>query len=210
MIAMPARGLYALTPQWYPDRRRLLDAVRSALDGGAALIQFRDKSGDGPWRLETAVRLRSVCADYRVPLVINDDLALAGACGAAGVHLGREDASVAVARQALGGRAIIGVSCYNRFDRAQAAAAAGAGYLAFGSMYPSSTKPDAARCETGLLRKARALGLPLVAIGGITKENGPPVIRGGADFLAVISGVFDQADIARAARGFAALWEDKQ
>jgi thiamine-phosphate pyrophosphorylase len=210
MMTMPARGLYAITPQWYPDRERLLAGVGAALEGGAAVLQFRDKSGDQAWREAIAKDLLQRCARHGVPLIINDDVGLAGRCGAHGVHLGRDDAGVAAARAVLGGQALVGVSCYNSLDRVKAAVAAGADYLALGSMYSSPTKPGAVKCELALLGQARSFGLPLVAIGGITQENGRPVIRSGADFLAVISGVFGQSDISRAARAFAALWEEEQ
>lgn len=206
MNTMPDRGLYAITPQWYPDERRLLTGVGAALDGGAAVVQFRDKSGDAEWRRHTAGKLRGLCAGYGVPLIINDDIELAKSCGAPGVHLGRDDAGIRTARERLGKHALIGMSCYNEPGRA--AAAQGAAYLAFGSMYPSSTKPGAVRCELQTLTRAAALGWPLVAIGGITPENGTMVIRAGADFLAVISAVFEQKDIERAARRFAALWNE--
>jgi thiamine-phosphate pyrophosphorylase len=207
MNTLPARGLYALTPQWYPERQRLLDGVHAVLEGGAALIQFRDKSADAEWRLETAAGLQAMCARFRVPLIINDDTGLAKACAAAGVHLGRDDDDPGRARSVLGGRALIGVSCYNRFDRAVTAAAAGADYLAFGSMYPSPTKPAAVQCEPGTLMRARELDLPLVAIGGITPENSAPLLQAGADFLAVISAVFEQEDIRAAAHRFRKLWK---
>jgi thiamine-phosphate pyrophosphorylase len=206
MLSLPPHGLYAITPQWYPDRERLLAGVDAVLEGGAAVLQFRDKSGDPAWREAMVRDLMVRCAERGVPLIINDDIDLATRCGAAGVHLGRDDTGVMAARAALGKRALLGVSCYNSLARAAAAAAAGANYLAFGSMYPSPTKPHAVQCGAGLLARARRFDLPLVAIGGITQENGRPIIRSGADFLAVISGVFEQADISRAARAFAALW----
>ena len=209
MNTMSARGLYAITPQWYPERERLLEAVHAALTGGAAVVQFRDKSGDSAWRLDTARDLHAACSEFNVPLIINDDVELTQACGAEGVHLGREDADPVAARSTLGTGVSIGVSCYNRFSKAVNAAASGADYLAFGSMYPSPTKPAAVKCEPGILVRASQVGLPLVAIGGITPENGAPLVRAGADFLAVISAVFDQADIRVAARKFAALWNEE-
>ncbi|NIP18255.1 MAG: thiamine phosphate synthase [Xanthomonadales bacterium] len=207
MSTLPERGLYALTPQWYPDLERLLGAVGASLAGGAAMVQFRDKSGDASWRLDAAQALRGLCDVYRAPLIVNDDVELALRAGARGVHVGRDDAGIREAREALGGEAVIGASCYNNLERAAEAVDAGADYLAFGSFYPSPTKPKAVRCGTDTLESARRFGLPLVAIGGITQENGPPVIRAGANFLAVITAVFDRADIESATREFAAFWD---
>ena len=206
MNAIPSRGLYVITPQWYPDGARLLKAVHAALAGGTAVVQFRDKSDDSVWRLETAQGLNALCSEFHAPLVINDDVGLTRACGAAGIHLGREDVDPATARRELGAGCWIGVSCYNQFSRAVSAAASGADYLALGSMYPSPTKPAAVKCEPDVVARAGQLGLPLVAIGGITPENGAPLVHAGADFLAVISAVFDQADIRAAAQKFAAIW----
>jgi thiamine-phosphate pyrophosphorylase len=203
---MPGKGLYAITPGWYPDGERLVGAVRAVLAGGAAMVQFRDKSGDDAWRRATAEALLAACEEFHAPLIINDDVGLAAAIGADGVHLGRDDGDPAAARDALGQERVIGVSCYDQYARAVAAAAAGASYLAFGSMSSSPTKPGAVRCDPGVLGQARALGLPLVAIGGITHQNGAPLIRAGADFLAVISAVFDGTDIRAAAQRFASLW----
>lgn len=199
-------GLYAVTPQCYPDASRLAGAVRLALEGRAAMVQFRDKSGDEAWRLETALRLKAVCDEFGAPLIVNDDPHLAAAIGAAGAHLGRDDMALEQARALLGDGALIGVSCYDSLGRARAAAARGAGYLAFGSVYPTDTKPGAVSCPHEVFGAARALGLPLVAIGGITPENGRALVEAGADSLAVISAVFSAPDIRRAAESFSNLW----
>ena len=204
---MPGKGLYAITPQWYPDAARLIEAVRSALEGGAAVVQFRDKSGDAAWRLDTAGRLCEVCAEFEAPLIINDDVGLAVECGADGVHIGREDADPATARSALGAGRIIGMSCYDQYSSAVVAAAAGADYVAFGSMHPSPTKPGAVACDPGVFARAGQLGLPLVAIGGITPENGAPLLRAGAHLLAVISAIFEQEDVRAAAARLVSLWD---
>ncbi|MAT65105.1 MAG: hypothetical protein CMN57_05635 [Gammaproteobacteria bacterium] len=136
---------------------------------------------------------------------------MAAAAGAHGVHLGRDDAAVTAARERLGPRAIIGVSCYNELDRARQAARLGADYVAFGRFFPSRTKPQAVQAEPALLTAARReLGLPLVAIGGITPENGGLLLAAGADMLAVIHGVFGAADIEAAARGYTALFSNRR
>jgi thiamine-phosphate pyrophosphorylase len=200
---MPACGLYAIT-----DGRRdgLLAAARSALEGGAALLQYRDKTQDAARRLHDARALAELCRGSGVPLIINDDVELARVSGAAGVHVGEDDAGVAMARAALGPASIIGVSCHDSLQRAAAAAAAGADYLALGAFFPTATKVVTRRATPARLREAKAFGLPLVAIGGITPDNGASLVAAGADFLAVISGVFGARDIRAAAHRYAALF----
>jgi len=200
-------GLYAITPPLYRQPQKLLAGSEAALLGGARLLQFRDKSGDAGWQLEMAGQLNSLCQRYRVPLIINDDIDLAASVGAAGVHLGRGDAAIAVARAKLGPEGIVGASCYNQLDLAQSAATAGASYLAFGSMFPSGSKPQAVHCPVQTLKAAQKFGLPLVAIGGITMENGAALVAAGASYLAVIGAVFDAGDVQRAAEQFNGLWQ---
>lgn len=210
MPRLPKHGLYAVTSQRYPDLRRLGRDVRAALEGGAAMIQFRDKSKDPEWRLDAARRLKTLCDVFNAVLIINDDAQLARDSGADGIHLGRDDASIAVVRNLAGKELLVGVSCYNDPVQAARAAADGADYLAFGSMFPSVTKPGAVCCKLEILSRVRNLGLPLVAIGGISPENGAHLIEAGADFLAVISGVFGSTDIRRSAERYAALWPPTQ
>lgn len=206
MNAFRPRGLYAVTGET-SSPGELADQVARAIRGGAALIQYRDKSGAAARRRQAAATLLELCRSAGVPLIVNDDVALARLIGADGVHLGRDDAPLADARAALGPKAIIGVSCYNTLERALRARDAGADYVAFGSFFPSSTKPAAVRAGFDLLRAARSrIDLPIVAIGGITPENGAQLIEAGADLLAVIHGVFGAPDPEHAARRYAALF----
>ena len=201
------RGLYAITDAGLLPDERLTDAVAAAIRGGARLIQYRDKSHDSARRLAQATALNALCQDHDVPLIINDDVELAFAVGAAGVHLGQDDADIATARARLGPRALIGVSCYDRLDLALNAARAGADQVAFGAFFPSPTKPTEIRAPLDLLQQARAqLDLPIVAIGGITPDNAAVLLAAGADYLAVVSGVFAQPDIQIAARRYATLF----
>ena len=200
---LPRCGLYAITDG---PRADLLAACDAALRGGAALLQYRDKSADRVRRHDEASALAALCARHGVPLIVNDDVELAVAVDAAGVHLGEDDVNIAVARACLGERAIIGVSCYDSLERAQTLAREGVDYLAFGAFFPSPTKPSARHATPGLLRAAKPLGLPLVAIGGITPDNAPGLIAAGADFVAAISGVFGAADPATATRRYATLF----
>lgn len=204
-------GLYAITPQ-PPGHasqrdRRLLDQVAQAIQGGARLIQYRDKGSDTERRRVLAAALLALCRSAMVPLVINDDLELAAAIGADGIHLGRHDTDPGTARERLGPNVLIGVSCYDRLDLAHRAERASASYVAFGSFFPSPTKPDAARPLPTLLGEARhALKLPLVAIGGITPQNAGSLIAAGADMVAVITGIFSAPDVTAAAQAYSRLF----
>jgi len=202
------RGLYAITDAALAARDGLAHQVRAALEGGAAVIQYRDKGEDAARRQQEVSALRGLCDRFAVPLIVNDDVELAAATGAAGVHLGREDGNIDRARAVLGPGAVIGVSCYNEFPLALAAQAAGADYVAFGSFFPSPTKPQAVRAELELLHRARReLAVPVVAIGGITPENGRQLVQAGAHMLAVIRGVFGQSDVTAACRRYVSLFE---
>jgi len=201
--SLPPRGLYAITDG---PRADLLDICVAAIDGGAAMLQYRDKTRDEARRRDEASALVALCRKRDVPLIVNDDVALAAAVEAAGVHLGENDGDIAAARDRLGASAIIGVSCYDSIERARMLAAAGADYLAFGAFFASPTKPNARVATPALLREAKMLGLPLVAIGGITPHNGAMLIDAGADFLAAITAVFGADDVSHAARSFAALF----
>jgi thiamine-phosphate pyrophosphorylase len=197
-------GLYAVTPDGI-DTDALVAKVRAALAGGAAAVQYRSKSGDAGLRRAQVDALLALTRPRRVPLIVNDDVALAAAAGADGVHLGRDDAGIDEARRRLPG-AIVGASCYASLERAREAAARGAGYLAFGSVFASPTKPAAVRAPLALFGQARALGLPLIAIGGITAANAAEVRDAGADGVAVISDLFDAADVRGRAEEFARLF----
>lgn len=205
------RGLYAITPDGLPGPQlcRMVDAV---LRGGARLVQYRDKSADPAARAATARALLGLCRQHRARLIINDDLALALAVDADGVHLGADDGDLAAARAALAPGKLLGASCYADFERARSAAAAGADYLAFGAVYPSSTKPLAARAPLDLFTRCRReLAPPACAIGGITAANAAPLIAAGADLLAVITDLFeapDDAAIAARAAAYQPLFED--
>lgn len=199
------RGLYAITPDEL-DTAGLLYKVRLALLGGASVLQYRNKFADASLRAEQAGALRRLTREFGIPLIVNDDAALARHVEADGVHLGGDDGSVADARALLGSDGIIGVSCYNRLSLAREAVEHGADYVAFGAFFPSGVKPEAVVATPGLLTEARQeLKVPIVAIGGITAQNGAQLIEAGADALAVISAVFAAADIQQAARQFAEL-----
>jgi thiamine-phosphate pyrophosphorylase len=205
------RGLYAITPE-NPDDTGWIARVRAALAGGARILQYRDKSGDATRQREAARALRAATREYGALFIVNDSVPLALAVDADGVHLGGDDGDLAAARHTLGEDKLLGVSCYADFDRARAAARAGADYVAFGAVFASPTKPHAVRAGLALFGRCRdELGVPACAIGGITRENAAPVVAAGADMLAVISDVFqagDTAAIAARARAYQTLFEE--
>lgn len=203
MSVFPSRGLYAITDG---PRADLLSAAQQALAGGARLLQYRDLSPDYARRLAEAQALQRLCDEQGVPLIVNGDAALAQAVGAAGVHVGETSEDLASARARLGPQAIIGVSCFDSLERARAMVAAGADYVSFGAFFPSRTLPHARLAPLDVLRQSAALGVPRVAIGGITPDNGPSLVEAGADYLAAISAVFGAADVRAAARRMASLY----
>lgn len=202
------RGLYVITDSQLTPSNTLIPKVEQAIMGGARLVQFRSKSTDWQLKHAQAQNLATLCERYDVPLIINDDQELAASCGAQGVHLGQHDASITQARHQLGQQAIIGASCYNSLDRALQAQAEGASYVAFGSFFPSQTKPDAVRAEIALLRRAKTiLSIPTCCIGGINLENAGMLIDAGADLIAVVREVFAHPDPQESARKFNRLFE---
>jgi len=193
-------GLYAVTDTNLAGNH-LLKQVEEALIGGIKVLQYRNKGNNHKEQLAEASALQLLCQQYRVPLIINDGIQLAIEVGADGVHLGRDDDSIKNARLQLGSKAIIGISCYNDLTLALTAEKEGADYVAFGRFFSSSTKPNATPASIEILSQAKAdISLPLVAIGGITPENGGQLIEAGADMLAVVQGIFGQPNICNATK----------
>jgi len=203
-------GLYAITP----DESRtdiLVRKVGQALRGGASVVQYRNKTAAPALRLEQGRALAALCGEASAVFIVNDDLELALELDADGVHLGADDGDLAEARRRLGQDKLLGASCYDRIGLAEAAARVGVDYLAFGSVFSSSTKPGAVRAPLAIFAEARrSFVLPLVAIGGITLQNAPQVFAAGADAVAVISAVFDAGDIAASAAGFTRLHQQQR
>jgi len=202
----PIRGLYAVTPDT-ADTARLLDLLGAVIDGGARLVQYRNKTADPGLREEQSRALRRITRDRGAALILNDSLDLALAVGADGVHLGRDDPDVATARRAAGPDFLIGASCYDRIELGERAMAAGADYLAFGSAFASGTKPAAVHAPLTLYAEARRrFRCPIVAIGGIRPDNAGQLTAAGVDAVAVIAALFDAADPRAAAAAFASLF----
>ncbi|MEI6067785.1 MAG: thiamine phosphate synthase [Methylococcaceae bacterium] len=204
-MRFPARGLYAITQTDNKSGDTIINDVISAIKGGAVIVQYRDKNPLDAVFL--ASELVKICHQHQVPLIINDDIELATRVGADGVHIGKEDGAIVQARRRLGADAIIGVSCYNFVGQALNAQNQGATYVAFGRFFPSTSKPLAAPAQIETLRQAKLLlTVPIVAIGGILPENGAPLLAAGADFLAVIGGLFESQP-EQSARAYQALFD---
>ena len=201
---LPSDGLYAITPDQVLPLETLLKEVEEALVGGAVMLQYRRKGQTQGTMLSEARALASLCERYGTRLIVNDDVDLALASGAHGVHLGKDDGDYRALASDRHRSLLLGVSCYDSLQSAREATEAGVDYVAFGSMFPSTTKPGAVHCPLATLREARvALPLPIVAIGGITPDNAPAVIAAGAHFVAAISGVFEPGATRRNARRYA-------
>lgn len=202
-------GLYVVTPD-RSDTEALARQVEAAVRGGARVVQYRNKSASPTLQRQQALRLATLCGKLGVRLIVNDSVDIAVESGADGVHLGRDDGDVGTARRQLGRGKYIGISCYDEIGRAREAVAQGADYIAFGSFFSSPTKPQAVRASLELLRQAkREFAIPVVAIGGIDAENAGALIESGADSVAVVSALFDAADIENAARRISALFANQ-
>lgn len=201
-------GLYLLTDYHLTEKPGLVPAVAAAIQGGARVIQYRNKYANRARKLWEIHDLLTLCRPLGIPLIINDEADLAAESGADGVHLGAEDGEISTARTLLGDEAIIGASCYNSLSLAHEAATQGASYVAFGRFFPSQSKPEAVQASTDLLVRAKQeLSLPVAAIGGITASNGQSLIDAGADMLAVIHAVLGAEEIEPSARALATLFE---
>jgi len=199
-------GLYPVTDTSL--LKNLTEQVRLTLEGGARVVQYRDKSNDHTRRLNEARQLKKLCYEYNALLIINDDIQLAIDTNADGVHLGAEDQDLSQARSELGKNKIIGISCYNQLDLAIEAERHGANYVAFGSFFSSAIKPDAVKADIELLHQAQQqISIPIAAIGGITLQNAQTLVTAGANMLAVINGVFAQKAIQSTAQAFSSLYK---
>ena len=197
------RGLYAITPD-DTDPARMTGLVARVLEGGVDALQFRVKSGAPDERESLARAVKALTDAAGVPLILNDDVALALAIDAAGVHIGRDDGDPVAVRARIGPGRLLGVSCYDDLARARTMIGI-ADHVGFGSVFASPTKPQAVRAPLALFGEARRMGLASVAIGGIDLQNAALPIEAGADAVAVISGLFGAADPARAARELRAI-----
>jgi len=205
---MPAsKGLYAITDCNNLSEAELLKKSEDILKVGVSFFQYRNKETNQKKKKELALQLQSLCHKYKTPFIINDDVLLAKDLSADGVHLGQDDDDLKNARNILGSK-IIGISCYNDLNLAKIAEKAGADYVAIGSFFPSVTKPNAKKAGTELVQKAKDnLTIPIVAIGGITPENGKHLIDANIDYIAVISGLYSAKDTTGATTNYKNLFQ---
>lgn len=201
-------GLYVITDEHLIPEKEFISTVENALKGGASIVQYRDKSQNNKKRMRQAKSLQQLCADYQATFIINDDIRLCVDTQADGVHIGIDDTSLNEARKILGPEKIIGVSCYNNFSLALKAQEQGADYIAFGSFFSSSTKPQAKQADFTLLeRSKKELTIPVCAIGGITSGNASQLISAGANMLAVINDIFSHVDAQAASQKICRLFD---
>ena len=198
--------LYAVTDRaWAADEDALMDQIAAAIDGGAGIVQLREKHLDHDAFLKEAKRFVALCREKGAVSIINDDVDIALAADADGVHVGQEDLAAGRAREVLGPDKIVGVSAHN-VDEALAAQAAGADYLGVGAAFVTGTKTDAKPITRETIRAVTAaVDIPAVAIGGITRENLPQLSGCGLAGVAVVSALFAQPDVKAAARELLAL-----
>ena len=202
------KGLYVITPEGLIDDSKAIEKVKSAIEGGAKIVQFRQKAITNLKKSISFARdLKDICQELKTTLIINDNLELTEEIDADGIHLGKNDINYDYARGRLGGDKIIGVSCYNQPELAIKAEKSGANYIALGSFFPSITKPEALICNLSTLEEThKKINIPIVAIGGISNKNGLQLIRKGAHNLACISDIFYDTNIKDAAQRIASLF----
>ena len=199
-------GLYAIADAQLLGER-LLSAITACLRGGCRLIQLRDKSIDRHRAEKNAAAIAELCNNAGALLIINDNVELASNIPTAGVHIGKHDLPIAEARRLLGQAAVIGVSCYNQLQLAIDAEKSGATYVAFGSVFPSPTKPAAVQVPTKFISLAKQnLNIPVCAIGGININNAKQPIQAGADMIAVISGIFSSKNVQQSTQQLVGLF----
>ena len=190
--------LYAVTDRAWVGKQTLLEQIEDALKGGATIIQLREKKLDENSFVEEAMQVRDLCHKYNVPLIINDNVAVALKSGADGVHVGIEDVPVAEIRKRVSADFIIGATC-KTVEQAKIAEAAGADYMGVGAVFPSPTKTNAVRITNAQLREiVSAVSIPAVAIGGISYDNVCEIKGSSVSGVAVVSAIFGAEDIEKA------------
>ena len=203
-----ALRLYAVTDRSWLGNGTLSDAVEAALRGGATMVQLREKSLTQADFLQEAKTLAALCACFQIPFLINDNLEIALACNADGVHVGQDDMAPQKARALLGPGKILGVSAHT-VDQALAAEKTGADYLGVGAVFSTATKQDAASVPLETVREiCQAVSIPVVAIGGISADNILSLQNSGVVGAAVVSALFAAEDIFSAAQNLSRLTKE--
>jgi len=199
--------LYAVTDRSWTGDQTLLEQVEEAIRGGATCVQLREKELDPSAFLDEAITMKKLCVRHRVPLIINDNVEIAIKCGADGVHVGQSDSEAGSVRARIGADKILGVSAQT-VEQAIAAQRAGADYLGVGAVFPTSTKPDAAEVSLETLRDiCAAVSIPVVAVGGISRDNLSRLSGSGIAGVALVSAIFGAGDIRSACAVLRALAE---
>lgn len=187
--------LYAVTDRMWTGKQTLMEQVEDALKGGVTCVQLREKELDDVTFLEEAMEMKTLCAKYGVPFIINDNVDIAVKCGADGIHVGQSDMETGNVRALVGENMLIGVSAQT-VEQALAAQNAGADYLGVGAMFNTTTKLDASEVSFETLKEiCNAVTIPVVAIGGISKENILQLSGTGVDGVALVSAIFAADDI---------------
>ena len=200
--------VYAVTDRSWTGKYTLLEQVEQALKGGATCIQFRDKTLDEEAFLEEAKKMKALCEKYHVPLIINDHVEIAVKCQADGVHVGQKDMKASAVREIVGENMIIGVSA-RTVGQAVEAERAGADYLGSGAVFGTATKTDAKKLSLETLKDiCQAVQIPVVAIGGVQKENLPKLAGTGVKGTALVSAVFSAQDIEEECRQLRRITEE--
>ena len=199
--------LYAVTDRAWTGKQTLYQQVEAALRGGVTCVQLREKDLDEALFLQEARELRGLCRQYKVPFIVNDNVDIAIACKADGVHVGQEDLAAGEVRRWIGDEMILGVSVHT-VEEARQAVRDGADYLGLGAVFPTSTKGDADQMPHDTLRAiCDAVDVPIVAIGGINRDNLLQLSGSGVDGVALVSAIFSAEDIQETCRELRALAE---
>ena len=193
-------GLYVITDSQRFTHAQWPDRIENIIIGGASVIQLRDKTLNDDELFKHAAAIMEICRYYNIPLIMNDRVSLAKKIKADGIHIGKDDQGIRAARNYLGDKFVIGASCYRNLHSAIQAQRYGADYVAFGSIFPSPTKPRAPRCSLATLRKAKStLHIPVCAIGGIQQKNIQSVMATGIELVAISHAIFNAKDPQQAA-----------
>lgn len=199
--------LYAVTDRAWTGRQSLYEQVEEAIQGGVTCVQLREKALSTEEFLQEALEIGALCRRCGVPFIVNDSVEVAIACGADGVHVGQEDLAAGEARRRVGEGMLLGVSAHS-VEEARQAVRNGADYLGVGAVFPTSTKTDVSPMPIETLQAIRrAVDVPIVAIGGITRDNIGRLAGSGVDGVALVSAIFSAPDIAAACRELRALSE---
>ncbi len=199
--------LYAVTDRAWVGVQTLYEQVEEALRGGVTCVQLREKALSDEEFLKEAKEIHALCRRYGVPFIVNDNVDVAVACGAEGIHVGQEDMAAGDVRRRVGDGMILGVSVHT-VEEAREAVASGADYLGLGAVFPTSTKADVEQMSNETLRAiCQAVDVPVVAIGGINRSNITALAGSGVDGVALVSAIFSASDIEAACRELRALAE---